>query len=214
MCAPRRRVDRRSEVAAADALDRRQRVGGDVLAAARAEMDALATQLGEEFPEERAAVDGVRGITVDPAANYILPVANADELKQFVFLLFGVVALIPAGLSGYFTERQGFLSPGALAFAVTALALLVIIGGEPWYAPQYAIPLLGMVIGKTLMLIALAGGPPGLVSILVSVAPVIQLPIIWLVTKERPAAGAWAGAALAGRFACRRRDRWLPCARG
>lgn len=56
---------------------------------------------------------------------------------------------------------------------------------------------LGMVIGKTMMLIALADGPPGLVSILVSVAPVIQLPIIWLVTKERPPAGAWLGAALA-----------------
>jgi putative ABC transport system permease protein len=63
------------------------------LAAARAEMDALAAQLGEEFPEERAAVDGVRGITVDAAAKYILPVRNADELRQFVLLLFGVVAL-------------------------------------------------------------------------------------------------------------------------
>lgn len=56
---------------------------------------------------------------------------------------------------------------------------------------------LGMVIGKTLMLIALADGPPGLVSILVSVAPVIQLPIIWAVTRELPPVGAWLGAALA-----------------
>ncbi|MEA2001366.1 MAG: DMT family transporter [Actinomycetota bacterium] len=56
---------------------------------------------------------------------------------------------------------------------------------------------LGMVIGKTMMLIALADGPPGLVSILVSVAPVIQLPIIWVITKERPPAGAWLGSALA-----------------
>jgi drug/metabolite transporter (DMT)-like permease len=56
---------------------------------------------------------------------------------------------------------------------------------------------LGMVIGKTLMLIALAGGPPGLVSILVALAPVIQLPVIWLVTRDLPPAGAWLGAMLA-----------------
>ena len=56
---------------------------------------------------------------------------------------------------------------------------------------------LGMVLGKTLMLIALEGGPPGLVSILVAVAPVIQLPIIWLVTRELPPLGAWVGAACA-----------------
>ncbi len=56
---------------------------------------------------------------------------------------------------------------------------------------------LGMVIGKTLMLIALADGDPGLVSILVAVAPVIQLPLIWLVTRELPPVGAWIGAALA-----------------
>jgi len=62
------------------------------LAVARAEMDGLAKQLGEEFPEERAAVNGMRGITLDPAGTYILPVLNASELRQFVLLLFGVVA--------------------------------------------------------------------------------------------------------------------------
>lgn len=66
------------------------------------------------------------------------------------------------------------------------LWLLILVSGS-----------LGMVIGKTLMLIALADGPPGLVSILVSIAPVIQLPLIWVITREPPPAGAWAGAALA-----------------
>jgi len=54
-----------------------------------------------------------------------------------------------------------------------------------------------MVIGKTLVLIALSDGDPGIVSVLVSVSPVIQLPLIWLFTRERPAGGAWAGAVLA-----------------
>ncbi len=56
---------------------------------------------------------------------------------------------------------------------------------------------IGMAIGKTLVLAALTDGDAGVVSVLVSTAPVLQLPLIWLVTRERPAGGAWAGAALA-----------------
>ena len=112
------------------------------------------------------------------------------------------------------TVFDGTLDPWAGA-AVRALAgTLGLMALRPWFErrnsdrPPVVFNLrlwililvsgsLGMVIGKTLMLIALTDGPPGLVSILVSVAPVIQLPIIWLVTKERPPAGAWLGAALA-----------------
>jgi putative ABC transport system permease protein len=42
------------------------------------------------------------------------------------------------------------------SFAVTVLALVAIVGTEPWYAPQYAIPLLGMLLGNTMTGIALA----------------------------------------------------------
>jgi putative ABC transport system permease protein len=41
------------------------------------------------------------------------------------------------------------------AFAVTVLTLAVIIGPEPWYAPRYAIPLLGMMLGNTMTGVAL-----------------------------------------------------------
>jgi putative ABC transport system permease protein len=41
------------------------------------------------------------------------------------------------------------------AFAVTVFALLAIVGPEPWYAPQYAIPLLGMLLGNTMTGVAL-----------------------------------------------------------
>jgi putative ABC transport system permease protein len=44
------------------------------------------------------------------------------------------------------------------SFAVTVLALVVIIGGDPWYAPQYAIPLLGMLLGNTMNGISLGMG--------------------------------------------------------
>ena len=41
------------------------------------------------------------------------------------------------------------------SFAVTVFALLAIVGPQPWYAPQYAIPLLGMLLGNTMTGVAL-----------------------------------------------------------
>ena len=57
------------------------------------------------------------------------------------------------GLSGYLISICAmFIS----SFSVTVLALLVIIRVEPWYTPQYAIPLLGMLLGNTMTGISLA----------------------------------------------------------
>ena len=36
------------------------------------------------------------------------------------------------------------------SFTITLFALSVVIGTEPWYTPQYAIPLLGMLLGNTM----------------------------------------------------------------
>ncbi|HHO58621.1 MAG TPA: iron export ABC transporter permease subunit FetB, partial [Thiotrichales bacterium] len=41
------------------------------------------------------------------------------------------------------------------SFLITVFALLIIIRVEPWYTPQYAIPLLGMLLGNTMNGIAL-----------------------------------------------------------
>ncbi len=41
------------------------------------------------------------------------------------------------------------------SFSVTILSLIVIIGVDPWYSPQYAIPLLGMLLGNTMTGVAL-----------------------------------------------------------
>lgn len=57
------------------------------------------------------------------------------------------------GVSGYaISIGSMFVS----SFSVTLLALLVIIRVEPWYTPQYAIPLLGMLLGNTMTGISLA----------------------------------------------------------
>lgn len=54
-----------------------------------------------------------------------------------------------------------------------------------------------MALGMTLILRAMHSGQAGLVAILSSVTPVLLLPLLWLVYRRRPAAGAWAGAVLA-----------------
>lgn len=56
--------------------------------------------------------------------------------------------------------------------------------------------ILALAIGMTLLLFALSGGKVGIVSTLSATSPALILPMLWLRTGERPAAGAWAGAAL------------------
>ena len=58
-------------------------------------------------------------------------------------------------LTGWWGFGTGATSMFVSAFSVTVLALLVIVGPDPWYAPRYAIPLLGMVLGNTMSSIAL-----------------------------------------------------------
>ncbi|MGM0783162.1 MAG: ABC transporter permease [Pseudomonadota bacterium] len=50
----------------------------------------------------------------------------------------------------------GTVSMFLSSFSVAVLTLTVIIGPEPWYRPQYAIPLLGMMLGNTMTGVALA----------------------------------------------------------
>jgi len=57
--------------------------------------------------------------------------------------------------SGVWGFGIGTTSMFVSSFTVTLLALLVIVNAEPWYAPQYAIPFLGMVFGNTMNGIAL-----------------------------------------------------------
>ncbi|MEF8719123.1 MAG: iron export ABC transporter permease subunit FetB [Candidatus Accumulibacter necessarius] len=51
---------------------------------------------------------------------------------------------------GWWGFGVGTLSMFVSSFAVTVLALVVVIGTDPWYAPQYAVPLLGMILGNTM----------------------------------------------------------------
>ncbi|MBR9981895.1 MAG: iron export ABC transporter permease subunit FetB [Desulfatitalea sp.] len=52
--------------------------------------------------------------------------------------------------TGAWSFGLGTLSMFVSSFAITVLALVVIISPQPWYEPQYAIPLLGMLLGNTM----------------------------------------------------------------
>ena len=50
----------------------------------------------------------------------------------------------------------GFVSMFISSFSVTLFALIIVVRNEPWYQPQYSIPLLGMLLGNTMNGVALS----------------------------------------------------------
>ncbi len=77
-----------------------------------------------------------------------------------------LVMLLAAGREVMARQQRRFagwwgfgMGTGAMfvsSFAIAVLALTTFIGTDPWYTPQYAIPLLGMLLGNTMSGIALA----------------------------------------------------------
>ena len=79
-------------------------------------------------------------------------------LAMTMLLLAGreVMARQKRRLKGWWAYGIGTLSMFVSSFAVAILTLVVIIGPDPWYLPQYAIPLLGMLLGNTMTGVALS----------------------------------------------------------
>lgn len=57
---------------------------------------------------------------------------------------------------GWWGYGVGSASMFISAFSITLLTLWVVINNDPWYSPQYAIPLLGMLLGNTMNGVALS----------------------------------------------------------
>ena len=78
-------------------------------------------------------------------------------IGMIMFLVAGREVMSRQGrrFSGLWGFSVGAVSMFISSFSITILALTVIIGIEPWYEPQYAIPLLGMMLGNTMTGIAL-----------------------------------------------------------
>ena len=58
--------------------------------------------------------------------------------------------------TGFWAMGIGTSSMFLSSFSITLLALFTIIQVDPWYTPQYLIPLLGMLLGNTMSGIAIA----------------------------------------------------------
>lgn len=67
-----------------------------------------------------------------------------------------VVARQQRRFTGAWGFAMGTVSMFMSTFTVTLIALTVIIQPEPWYKPQYAIPLLGMLFGNSMNGVALS----------------------------------------------------------
>lgn len=78
--------------------------------------------------------------------------------RWYLVAALGLVMVVVAGVAAVRrTDRRypgiwinSVLSVWLSSWVITAAALLGIVDVEPWYRPQYAIPLLGMILGNTL----------------------------------------------------------------
>jgi drug/metabolite transporter (DMT)-like permease len=102
------------------------------------------------------------------------------------------------------------VAASALRVGTAALLLNLVFLLRPSQGEQSTVPLtrqlmgmtamsgiVGMALGMTFVLFALAHGPAGLVSTLSATSPILILPVLWIATRERPAPCAWVGAFLA-----------------
>ena len=79
-------------------------------------------------------------------------------MALFMLLVAGreVMARQKRRFRGWWGYALGTVSMFLSSFTVAVFALIVILGDTPWYTPQYAIPLLGMLLGNTMNGIAIA----------------------------------------------------------
>jgi putative ABC transport system permease protein len=95
----------------------------------------------------------------------VLKVLFENASLLWVTLMAGVMLLIAGRevmvrqerrFRGWWGYAVGTFSMFVSSFVVTIFALTVILGDDPWYTPQYAIPLLGMLLGNTMNGISIA----------------------------------------------------------
>jgi len=115
--------------------------------------------------EKRLAISALRTTVQLLFIGQVLRVLFSNAGFLFVFAI-SMVMLTVAGREVVVRQHRkirGFqgwlLGTGSMfvsSFAVAFFALAVIIANDPWYTPQYAIPLLGMLLGNTMNGISLS----------------------------------------------------------
>lgn len=107
--------------------------------------------------ERKLAVAAARTIVQLLAIGYVLGWVFAFGEWYVVLPIMAVMTLI-AGFSASDRGRRSYAGQHAdsivsiwvSSWLITAVGLFAVIGVHPWYEPQYAIPILGMILGNTL----------------------------------------------------------------
>ncbi len=125
---------------------------------------AACTHLARLGVSRDLVIAAVRTVIQLALIGLVLETLFAFAALQWV-LLMGVAMVLIAGrevmarqnrrLTGGWAFGIGTVAMFLSSFTVTAFALAVVIGPDPWYTPQYSIPLLGMMLGNTMTGIAL-----------------------------------------------------------
>jgi putative ABC transport system permease protein len=115
--------------------------------------------------ERRVLIAATRSTVQLMLVGLVLKVLFAQTSPPLIGLM-ALVMLSAAGLEVMQRQRRryrglwgygiGALSMFLSSFSVTLLTITVVIGVEPWYQPQYLIPLLGMLLGNTMSGVAIA----------------------------------------------------------
>ncbi|MBK1725865.1 ABC transporter permease [Halorhodospira neutriphila] len=110
-------------------------------------------------------IAGVRTVVQLLLVGLVLETLFAHATLYWVALM-GAVMLLVAGREVMARQKRRFaglwgfgLGTAAMflsSFSVAVLALAALVQPEPWYQPQYAIPLLGMLLGNTMNGVALS----------------------------------------------------------
>lgn len=115
--------------------------------------------------EKQIAIAAARTIIQLGLVGLVLNALFADasliwiSLMAFAMLLiagYEIRARQKRRLQGLWGYGAGTAALFVSSFSVALFALIIIIGNKPWYTPQYAIPLLGMMLGNTMTGIALS----------------------------------------------------------
>lgn len=85
-----------------------------------------------------------------------LPLIGLISLIMLIVAGYEVMARQSRRFLGWWGMGIGTSSMFLSSFSITLLALLTIVRVDPWYTPQYLIPLLGMLLGNTMSGIAIA----------------------------------------------------------
>ena len=113
--------------------------------------------------ERRLAWAAVRTVVQLLAVGFVLEWVFAHAHWAVVLGIVAVMTLIAGHATGSRGARSyaglrldGTLSVFGSTWLIGAIGLVVVLHARPWYEPQYAIPIMGMILGNTLTAVGLA----------------------------------------------------------